>query len=341
MTDKRFFKKTQESFSLDELATHIGAKLDKRNGIENISDIAPLDKAQPAELCFLSNPKYVNQLATTKASICILSTKDAPSAPDNLSLLIVNNPYLAYAKIAELFYGKQVNEPTVSKQAIIADSAKIGNNCHIEAGVVIGENAQIGDNNIIKAGAVIDENVIIGNDCCIGNNATISYAIIGNKVYFNAGCVIGQGGFGFATDKSGHHKILQLGLVIIEDNVEIGSNTTIDRGSSSNTIIGFGTKIDNLVHIAHNVIIGKHCFIVGQVGISGSTEIGDYVVCGGQVGISGHLKIGSYNRFAAQAGVTKSLEAGNNDYYGMPAIKKKEWQMEKIALRKLAKELKN
>lgn len=314
--DKNFHK-NHGPFTLGEISAHIGAQCDSQYHDVKIEDVAPLQTATKTDISFLDNPKYKESYLNTNAAAVVVSTEMAEHAPQNVIPLITKNPYKAYALTAQLFY-PFAQEESISPDAIIHPSVKIGKNCTIEAGAVIHENVQIGDN------------------CKIGSNAIISHAIIGNNVSIYRGACIGQDGFGFAIDPSGFVKVPQLGRVIIEDNVEIGANTTIDRGSGPDTIIGTGTWIDNLVQIGHNVKIGKGCVIVAQVGISGSTELGDYVMIGGQAGIAGHLKIGSGAKIAAGSGVIKDIAAGE-EQMGYPSVPIKQFFRQVTALKHLIK----
>jgi UDP-3-O-[3-hydroxymyristoyl] glucosamine N-acyltransferase len=206
----------------------------------------------------------------------------------------------------------------------------------VEPGAVIGAGAEIGRGTVIAAGAVVAVRAAIGRDCFVGSHATVQHALIGNRVVIHAGARIGQDGFGFALGVRGHAKVPQIGRVIIQDDVEIGANTTIDRGGNRDTVIGEGTKIDNLVQIGHNAEIGRHCIIVAQVGIAGSTRIGDFVALGGQAGIAGHVDIGDGAQIGAQSGVHGNVPAGAR-YGGYPASPMKDWIREVAALRRLAK----
>lgn len=335
MADLRFFDR-KGPFTLDDVISISGAKLAKPTDSGEFSDIAPLDRAESEQISFFDNPKYLGQFEKSSAGACFVKDKYAAKAPAGMITLITPDPYRAYALLAQAFYPRIQCEPNVSPRATISDSAKIGLDCTIEAGAFIGENAEIGRGTFIRAGAVIERGVIIGEDCQIGACSTISHAIIGNQVILHRGVNIGQDGFGFAMGADGHVKVPQLGRVTIDDYVEIGSGTCIDRGTGPDTSIGAGTKIDNLVQIGHNVQIGRGVVIVSQVGISGSTNIGDGVILGGQAGIAGHLRIGAGARIAAQSGVMNDLPAGQS-YGGSPAIPVKDWHRQTIAIKRLTK----
>lgn len=334
MPDSRFFKRSSP-LSLKELADITGAQLaESADPACLIEDVAPLDKADTKTLSFLDNVKYKEQFSQTKAGACIVSEEMISLAPANTNILCSPSPYKAYALAAKALYPDDKPESCISDAAHINAGAKIGNGCRIEDGAVVKNGAKIGDNTWIESNAVIGENTEIGSGCRIGANAVVTHSIIGDNVRIYPGCCIGQDGFGFAIDPAGHVKVPQLGRVIIGDSVEIGANTTIDRGSGPDTEIGTGTWIDNLVQVAHNVKIGKHCIIISQVGISGSTTIEDYAVLAGQVGVAGHLRIGQGAQVGAQSGVMRDVPAGQQ-YLGAPAVPVKQFMRQVAALNKL------
>ena len=341
MINHKFYQKFKQNISVASLLKLLSIELDsKLSNNDIITDINNISEAQKSELCFLSNRLYLNDLKNSKAGFCLIEDNLITAAKNinsNIYYIASKNSYYDLAKVINYFYQEEQNIAYISQSASIAKTATIGNNCQINNNVVIADGVIIGDNTTIMANSYIAENVEIGNNVTIGSNSTITYSKIGNNVEIAHNVSIGQDGFGFVFNGVEHYKIKQLGLVIIENNVSIGSNVSIDRGSMSNTTIGAGTKIDNLVQIAHNVSIGKKSLITAQVGIAGSAKVGDFNVFGGQSGVAGHIKIGSYNRFAAQSGVTKNIPEKSGDFYGMPAQKKKDWQKEKIILRKLIK----
>jgi len=300
MADPRFFKR-EKIKTLGELAELSGSTLSEKSDAEKqVTDVAPLDTAGASDVSFFDNAKYREHLHVTKAGACVLAPDQADDAPAGVALLLNKSPYKAYALIAQAFYPMPMDE-YISSRADVNPTAEIGLNCTIESGAVIGPGVKI------------------GNNCRIGANAVISHAIIGDHVRIYPGCCIGQDGFGFAIDPAGHVKVPQLGRVVIEDHVEIGSNSCIDRGAGPDTIIGQGTWIDNLVQIAHNVKIGRGCVIVAHVGIAGSASIGDYVLLGGQSGIAGHLHIGKGARIGAQSGIMRDVPPGQ-EMLGSPAF---------------------
>ncbi|MEO5365332.1 MAG: UDP-3-O-(3-hydroxymyristoyl)glucosamine N-acyltransferase [Magnetococcus sp. WYHC-3] len=336
MADPRFFKKAS-SFTIAELAAISGAQ--PADGVDvnyALDDLAALDQAGPKELSFLDNVKYKAAFQATKAGACFVHPDLAALAPAGVRLLLSRHPYKAYALAAQAFYPQGQPEAAVSPLASVVPSAVIGEGCTIEAGVVIKAGAHIGAGCWIEANTVIGENVVLGQKVRIGANATLSHCIIGDYTRLYPGVRIGQDGFGFAIDPSGHVKVPQLGRVIIEEHVEIGANTTIDRGAGPDTVIGQGTWIDNLVQIGHNVKIGRGCIIVAQVGISGSTEIGDFVAIGGQVGLAGHLKVGKGARIAAQSGVMRDIPAGE-EQMGSPSLPLRQYMKQVALLKRLIK----
>lgn len=336
MADLRFFRK-EPSFTLAELAKLTGANLSETaDPAMRITDVAPLDAADSHKVSFLDNPKYVDAFSRSQAGACFVATKHAGKAPADMALLLSENPYLAYALAATAFYPAPVSNAKIAPQAVIHESATIGSGCEIGAGAVISENAVIGDNCVIAPNAVIGSGVTIGNHTRIGAGCAITHALIGSKVILHPNVSIGQDGFGFARSPQGAVKVPQLGRVIIEDDVEIGAGSTVDRGAGPDTVIGYGTKIDNLVQIGHNVRIGRFVTIVAQVGIGGSAEIGDGTIIAGQAGVAGHLKVGRGVIIAARSGVTNYVPDGAS-YGGFPAVPIMEWRRQVAALSRLLK----
>jgi len=335
MADRRFFT-LAGSFQLGQLAEMTGSALSdpSRAGMV-VADVAPLDTAEKTHLSFLDNKKYVDAFRTTKAGACFVRPELAEFAPASTVCLTNKNPYKAYALAAQAFYPAEKPKSFRAASAAVDGSATIGADCVIEDGVIIGANVKIGSRCRIQAHAVIRQGVEIGDDCDIGPHVTITHALIGAKVRLHHGVCIGRQGFGFAIDPAGFIAVPQLGRVIIESDVEIGANTTVDRGAGPDTVIGQGTRIDNLVQIGHNVKIGKGCVIVAQVGISGSTQVGDYAMLGGQAGIAGHIVIGSGAKIAAQSGIMRDIPAGG-EYMGSPAVPIRQSMKQTAVLAKLA-----
>lgn len=341
MADTRFFKKSQ-SYSIAEIAKITQAEI-SAGGTSSLMlrDVSPLQDAQDDQLSFLDNIKYKEDFKTTSAGACFVSPKMLEHAPDGLTCLVTENPYKAYALSAQAFYPHTVltGKAHISDSAYIDKNAKIGDGCYIGPNTYIGPNVEIGSNSHIDVNASILDGVSIGKNTKVGANASISHSLIGDFVNIYPGARIGQDGFGFAIDPQGHVKVPQLGRVLIKDHVEIGANTTIDRGAGPDTIIGQGTWIDNLVQIGHNVVIGRGCVIVAQVGISGSATIEDYVVIGGQAGIAGHITIETGVRIGAQSGVMSTLKSGK-EYLGSPAVPKNDFFKQVAMLNRLIKKKK-
>lgn len=299
------------------------------------ADVAPLEEAGPDHVSFLDNRKYVEAFKASGAGACVIHPDMVDQAPPGMRLLISRYPYKAYALVAQAFYPRPLVQADIAPTAVVDDSSVIGEGVRIEAGAVIGPRAEIGKGCLIGPNAVIGEAVTVGEDSIVGANATLSHCLVGARVHIYPGACIGQRGFGFAIDPAGHVKVPQLGRVIIEDDVEVGANTTIDRGTGPDTVIGAGCMIDNLVQIGHNVRLGKGCVIAAQVGMSGSSELGDLVIMGGQGGIAGHLKIGSGAQVAAQSGILKDIEPGDK-VMGTPAKPLRQFFREIAILGKLA-----
>lgn len=341
MADPRFFD-LKGPFTLGELAKLTGAILVRDESRElKISNVGALETATTDEIACLHNPKYARLLPQTKAAAVIVRPENQTDAPLDLPLLVTENPYLAHAQILCAFYPENVfpalgKDPQIHPTAHIDDAAILGKGCSIQAGAVIEAGAEIGEGCFIGANAVIRKGVVLGKSCYIGSNASISYCIAGDHVVIHSGARIGRAGFGFAHDGPMPVRIPQIGRVILGNHVEIGANTTVDRGAIDDTVIGEGTMIDNLVQIGHNVQIGKSCVIVAQVGISGSTKVEDYVQIGGQVGIAGHITIGQGAKIAAQSGIMKDVQPGVA-LCGAPAIPIRDFHKQTLTMWKLAK----
>jgi UDP-3-O-[3-hydroxymyristoyl] glucosamine N-acyltransferase len=334
MADPRFFHRTDAKI-LADLAHHIGATLACADDAGYVvHDVAPLDRAEITDLAFFDNRKFLHAFKTSQAGACIIRPSAQAHAPHGMRLLLTDDPYRGYARIAQLFYPSPTARHDHHPSAIIDPTARIGSDCTIGAGVVIEAHVEIGNGCIIGANSVISHGVMLGDGCHIGALCSISHALIGRGVVMHRGVQVGQDGFGFALSRGGHIPVPQLGRVLIEDGVEIGSNTCIDRGANSDTIIGAGTKIDNLVQIAHNVRLGRGCVIVGQAGVAGSSVLEDGCVLGGQVGVAGHVRIGAGAQIAGQGGVTYDLEGGKA-YGGCPAVPIKDWHRQSVKLAQL------
>ena len=338
MADTRFFKKVS-GLTLADIAKIGELKLPDNADLTRVfNDVASIDMATASEVTWAFIPAMREPLKNTKAGAVIVPENFLDLVPEGVIALVSNDPHRSYGLVASAFYPREV-ESYISDKASIHPTAQLGEGCRVEAGAYIGANVVLGKKCDIRANAVIEEGVQMGDDCIVGANATISHCIAGSKVYIYPGAHIGQDGFGFAMSAKGPAKVPQLGRVIIGNDVEIGSGTTVDRGAMGDTVISDGCRIDNLVQVAHNVKLGRCCVIVSQVGIAGSCEFGDFVVAGGQVGFAGHLKIGSGAKIAAQSGLMNDVPAGAV-LMGSPAVSRVEFMRQQIALQRLTKKKK-
>ncbi len=314
-----------------------GDPLDRR-----IGNIAPLDTAVATDISFIDNSRYLDALAATRAGACFVGPRFEAAAPKGAVVLVTPQPYPAFVAVARALFPDALRPSSLFGVTGRSEDARVHPTARLEAGVtvdpfaVIGPDAEIGANTVIAPGAVIGPGVRIGRDCAIGANATIVHAMIGDRVIVHAGARIGLDGFGYLPSPKGHQKIPQTRRVIVQDDVEIGANSTIDRGSTRDTVIGEGSKIDNLVQIGHNTSIGRHCVLVSQTGISGSVKVGDYVMMGGQVGVADHFTIGDHAMLAARSGVITDVPAGAR-YNGWPAQPAREWLRGVMWLRRMAR----
>jgi len=323
--------------TLGEIAAAVKATL-CGDGSRRITGAAPIECAGSADISFVANPNYVKFIETTGAGALVL---DMQTECSRLPVLRHTNPYLVFAKVIDLLYAEPTFvEPGISPEAVVETGATIGKECAIGPLCHVSAGARIGDNTTLVSSVFIGRGATIGSTCLLHPGVRAMHGCkIGDRVTIHAGVVIGSDGFGFAQSETGHQKIRQVGWVEIGDDVEIGANTTIDRGALGPTKIGRGTKIDNLVQIAHNVEIGEHCLIVSQVGISGSAKLGSYVVLAGQVGLVGHIELGNGVRVGAQSGVTHSIPDGKG-YFGSPAREIMEAKRIEASIRRLPELLK-
>ncbi|KXV65335.1 UDP-3-O-(3-hydroxymyristoyl)glucosamine N-acyltransferase [Gluconobacter oxydans] len=336
--DSRFFQRSGP-FGLEQLAEVSGSDIipaASGKGLSEFRGVAPLHVAGPDEISFLDNRRYLPLLAETKAGAVILSPAFTDKLPPDTAGLACKAPYLAWARVATLFHPAPASTGVRHPSAWIAEDAEIGENVEIGPFAVIGSGVRIGRDSIVASHVSIGQSVEIGERCRIGAHAAISHARIGDRVTLYPGVRIGQDGFGFAVGPEGFETVPQLGLVVLEDGVEVGANSTIDRGSMRDTLIGAGTRIDNLVQIGHNARLGRCCIVVSQAGISGSTELGDFVTIAAQAGLIGHIKIGAKARIGAQCGVMSDVDAGA-DVIGSPAMPFREFFRNVATLRKLSR----
>jgi UDP-3-O-[3-hydroxymyristoyl] glucosamine N-acyltransferase len=341
MVDPLFFPRAAP-LALAEIARLAGveppADADPAFAVEGA---APLEAAGPRDLAYMDNPKYADALAATRAGVCLVAKRFAHRAPAGTIVLATARPYEAFAEALARLYPGAVRPASLfcaaglSPGALVHPAARLEHGVTVDPAAIVGPHAEIGSGTVIGAGAVVGPHVKIGRDCSIGPSVTLQNALVGNRVILHPGVRIGQDGFGYAMGPRGHRKVPQVGRVIIQDDVEIGANTTVDRGASRDTVIGEGTKIDNLVQIAHNVVIGRHCVIVSQVGIAGSATLDDFVVLGGQVGVIGHVRIGAGAQIAATSNVNGDVPPGAR-WGGTPAKPVREWFREVTALKNLA-----
>ena len=325
----RFFRRTGPH-SLALVASTARGVADGRELL--LEGVAPLQTARPSEVSFLDNRRYASALDQTSAGAVVVHPDMAARVPATAAAILTSEPYAAWARVAALFYPVPPLRPGVHPSAIVADDAhidpstEVGPLSVIESGVEIGPGCRVGPCAVIGSGVTIDR------DCRIGG---LSYAVLGARVYVYPGARIGQEGFGFASTSGGFLSVPQLGRVILEDDVEVGANSTIDRGSSRDTVIGAGSRLDNLVQIGHNVSLGRCCVVVAQVGISGSTVLEDFVRVGGQAAMAGHLRIGRGSEIGAQAGVISDLAPGAR-VLGSPAQSIKTFFRQIATLKKMA-----
>jgi UDP-3-O-[3-hydroxymyristoyl] glucosamine N-acyltransferase len=341
VTEGSFFARLA-GLSVAEIAALTGAE--PRTGADigrRLTGIAPIDCAGPTDLTFLSDVRFAGALPATEAGALLTDARFAHRAPERVAVLCVNKPYDAFVAIARKIYGAALRPQSTFGTIGIAANTMIHPSATLEAGVtvdpyaVIGPSAHIGAGSLIGAHAVIGAQVRIGRDCAIGANCTVTYAHLGDRVVIHPGSHIGQDGFGYVSSAEGHVKVPQIGRVMIHDDVEIGSGTRIDRGGMRDTVIGEGTKIDNLCQIAHNCVIGRHCIIVAQSGLSGSVTIGDFAVLGPRTGIIPHVTVGKGAMLASRSTVYDDVPDGSV-WGGFPARPKRQWIREVLVLRKLA-----
>lgn len=321
-------------FSAKQIATFIQGEI---IGDENatVHTFAKIEEGIPGAISFLSNPKYTPYIYDTQSTIVLVNKDFTPEQEVKATLIKVDNAYESLAKLLNLYEMSKPKKTGIHSLAFVAETAKIGKDVYIAPFACIGDHAEIGDNTVIHPHATVGGGAKVGNNCIIYSGATVYHDCrIGNNCILHSGCVIGADGFGFAPTPQGYEKIPQIGIVILEDNVEVGANTCIDRATMGATVIHSGVKLDNLIQIAHNDEIGSHTVMAAQVGIAGSTKVGEWCMFGGQVGIAGHSKIGDKVNLGAQSGVPGNIKSGSQ-LIGTPPMELKQYFKASIAQKSL------
>jgi UDP-3-O-[3-hydroxymyristoyl] glucosamine N-acyltransferase len=330
--------------TLADIAALTGAHLvDPSRGAVRVTGVAPLDQAGPADLTFFENRKYASQLPHTHAAACFVAENFEGQVPSRVAVLRTKQPYAAFVAVLRRFYpealapGSMFGTQGIAATASVHPTARLEDNVTIDPGAMVGPYAEIGSGTVIGPGVAIGPHVRIGRDCRIGAGTTVAHSLIGNDVLIHPGCRIGQDGFGFVPGPNGHAKVPQVGRVIIQNAVEIGAGTTVDRGAIKDTMIGEGTKIDNLVQIGHNVSIGRHCIIVSHSGLAGSCTLEDGVMLGARSGVGNHVTVGAGAQIAALGVVAGDVPPGER-WGGFPARPMKLWLRELRALSRLSRD---
>ncbi|HWV54876.1 UDP-3-O-(3-hydroxymyristoyl)glucosamine N-acyltransferase [Pseudorhodoplanes sp.] len=342
MTEPIFFKRA-DGVSAGDIAAMTGATMsDPSRAGHLITNVAPIDRAGPRDLTFFENLSYAEGLRNTRAGSCLIAERFVKDAPPGLLLLVTREPYRGFVTVTRKLFAEALRPSSlfeadgITPGASVHPKARLEDGVTVEPGAVIGPRAEIGAGTLIGAGAVVGAGVRIGRDCSVGAQTSVIHSLIGDRVIIHPGCRIGQDGFGYLMGPRGHAKVPQIGRVIIQDDVEIGAGTAIDRGAIRDTVIGEGTKIDNLVQIGHNVTIGRHCVIVALCAIAGSVTLEDFVALGGRVTINNHVTIGEGAQIAGMSGVNADVPPGGR-WAGLPAKPAKLWMREVAWLERAAK----
>lgn len=321
-------------FSAKQIAEYIQGQI---VGDENakVHTFAKIEEGIPGALSFLSNPKYTHYIYDTQSSIVLVNRDFEPEQEVKATLIKVDNAYESLAKLMTLYESSKPKKTGISKQAYVSESAKVGENVYIAPFACIEDGATVGDNTIIESNVVIGAGAKVGDDCIIYPNVTIYHdCIVGNRCILHSGSVIGADGFGFAPSPEGYEKIPQIGIAKLEDDVEIGANTCVDRATMGATIIHKGVKLDNLIQIAHNVEVGSNTVMASQCGVAGSTKVGEWCMFGGQVGLAGHIRVGDAVQVGAQSGVAGNTKS-NQTIMGAPAFDAKKYMKSSIYFKNL------
>ncbi len=323
------------TITAEQIAVYAGGTIEgDKNAI--VTSFAKIEEGVKGAISFLANPKYEHYLYQTESSVVLVNRDFVPQQPVRATLIRVDNAYEAVGRLLALYESMKAKKTGVSEHAYIAPSAQIGEDCYVGPFAYIGENVKIGRGTAVYPHAVVCENAEVGEDCVVYPHATIYHDCkVGSRVILHAGAVIGADGFGFAPTAAGYEKIPQIGIVTVEDDVEIGANTCVDRSTMGSTYVRRGVKLDNLVQIAHNVEIGANTVISSQTGVAGSAKVGEWCMFGGQVGIAGHIEIGSRTNLGAKAGLAggNTARKGGVTLMGYPAVEHKTWAKQSVALK--------
>jgi len=335
------FLRESDGLTLDEIVALTGAQApDGATGGRRIVDVAALDRASPFDIAFFDNKNFAKDAAASHAGLCLTRPELVALLPSRVTALTVRDPFRAFVQVSRALFPQALRPVSLASEgaragAHIHETARLESGVTVEPGAVIGGGTEIGSGTVIGANAVVGTGVRIGRDCSIGATTVVSNGLIGDRVIIHPGCKIGQDGFGFVMGGGGHLKVPQVGRVIIQDDVEIGSGTTIDRGAIRDTVIGEGTKIDNLVQVGHNVSIGRHCVLVAYVGISGSSTLEDFVVLGAKAGVVPGVTIGEGVMIAASSNVATDVPPGAK-WGGSPAKPMRQWLREIMMVKRMA-----